>query len=72
VKWESLPRTFTIDAVRPGSREQRAGLQPGDQLLRLDQVEPRTLDQVKRRLRAPTPVLAEIARGRRRLAMLVR
>jgi S1-C subfamily serine protease len=72
VKWESVPRTFTIDAVRPGSREQRAGLQPGDQLLRLDQVEARTLDQVKRRLRAPSPVLVEVSRDRRRLAILVR
>lgn len=72
VKWESVPRTFTIDAVRPGSREQRAGLQPGDQLLRLDHVEPRTLDHVKRRLRAASPVLVELSRDRRRLAILVR
>ena len=72
VKWESVPRTFTIDAVRPGSREQRAGLQAGDQLLRLDHVEPRTLDHVKRRLRTPSPVLLEVSRDRRRLAILVR
>jgi S1-C subfamily serine protease len=72
VEWASVPRTLTIDAVRSGSREQRAGLQPGDQVLRIDQVEPRTLDQVNRRLRASTPVLVEVARDRRRVAILVR
>jgi serine protease Do len=71
VRWQSLPRTFTIDAVRPGSREHRAGLQPGDEVLRLDHVEPQTLDRVKRRLRAPAPVLIEVSRDRRRLAILV-
>jgi S1-C subfamily serine protease len=71
VKWQSLPRTFTIDAVRPGSREHRAGLQPGDELLRLDQVEPQTLDHVRRRLRAPAPVLIEVLRDRRHVAILV-
>jgi S1-C subfamily serine protease len=71
VKWASVPRTFTVDAVRPGSREQRAGLQPGDQLLRLDHVEPRTLDHVNRRLRDPSPVLVEVSRDRRRLALLL-
>jgi S1-C subfamily serine protease len=72
VTWDSVPRRFTIDAVRPGSREQRAGLQPRDQLLRIDHAEPRTLDHVKRRLRGASPILLEVARERRRLAILVR
>jgi S1-C subfamily serine protease len=72
--WESSSRTYGIDAVVPGSRAALAGIESGDSLVRIDQAEPRNLDQVKRIFTnsKSSPVLLEVQRDGRRLAILVR
>ena len=72
--WEAPPEPYRIDAVVPDSRAAAAGIEPGDRLIRIDHAEPRSLAQVQQ-IFADTqtlPVLLDIERGNRRLAVLVR
>ncbi|MEP6916967.1 MAG: PDZ domain-containing protein [Acidobacteriota bacterium] len=65
----SAPR---IDTVAPDSPAAAAGLRAGDVLVRVNQAEVRSLEQVTLLLsRATMPVWLEIDRGRRRLGLLV-
>ncbi|MEO7193112.1 MAG: PDZ domain-containing protein [Vicinamibacterales bacterium] len=69
------PRTeYHIGTVRPDSPAARAGLLAGDRVVRIDQAEPRSLDQVNRRLSDDKrlPVWFEVHRGGRRWGTLVR
>lgn len=71
--WEAPPEPYRIDAVVPDSRAAAAGIEPGDRLVRIDHLEPRSPAQVQR-LFSDTqtlPVLLDIERGERRLAVLV-
>jgi len=72
--WESAPRSYRIDSVLPGSRAAAAGVELGDRLVRVDHAEPRNLAQVQRLFadERVLPVLLEIERDGRRLAILVR
>jgi S1-C subfamily serine protease len=72
--WESPPKPYRIDTVIPGSRAAMAGIEPGDRLVRIDHAEPRNLAQVQRIFAdgKALPVLLEIERDDRRLAILVR
>jgi S1-C subfamily serine protease len=69
--WEPAPRGFAIDDVAAESRAARAGLRPGDRIVRVDYAEPRSLDDLRRRLRAreTATVLIEIERDSRRIAL---
>jgi S1-C subfamily serine protease len=70
---EPASPAFRIDRVAPESPAARAGVRPGDELLRINHVEPRTRAQVERALKRSTagPTLLEIARGARRIAILI-
>ena len=71
--FESAQPGLGITTVAPGSPAARAGLRPGDRLLRVDQQDVRTADQV-RRLLSTGPAeraLIEFARGDRRSAVLL-
>jgi membrane-associated protease RseP (regulator of RpoE activity) len=70
---EPASPAFRIDRVAPESPAARAGVRPGDELLRINHVEPRTRAQVERALKRSTagPTLLEIARGTRRIAILI-
>ncbi|MDH4065368.1 MAG: PDZ domain-containing protein [Acidobacteriota bacterium] len=72
--WESPSDSFAIDAVAPGSPAAAAGIEAGDRLVRIDHAEPRNLAEVQRVLatRTKSPVLLEIERDGRRLAVLLR
>jgi hypothetical protein len=67
--WESAPRSFAVDGVVAESRAARGAIEPGDRIVRIDYVQPRSLENVERllRARADSPVLLEIERGDRRL-----
>lgn len=71
--WDDPGRGYRLDDVRPGTAAARAGLRPGDRLLRIDGVVPDTLDAVRDALSADrdTPVLLELERGARRTAVLL-
>lgn len=71
---EGPPKTYRIESVRPGSRAARAGIQPGDRLVRIDRAEPRNVDQVKRLIDSDTqrPMWLEVLRDGRQLGVLVR
>ncbi|MDH4066165.1 MAG: PDZ domain-containing protein, partial [Acidobacteriota bacterium] len=71
---ESPPKGYSIDSVVPGSRAAAAGIEPGDRLIRIDHAEPQNVAQVRRVLARDqaTPVLLDIERDGRRLAILVR
>jgi len=71
---QSPPRGYTIDSVAPGSRAASAGIEPGDRLVRIDRAEPRNRAEIERVFadRATPPVLLEIERGGRRVAILLR
>jgi regulator of sigma E protease len=64
---------FAIEAVGAGSRAARAGIQPGDRLVRIDHQAVRGPDEIRRLMRArpELPRLLEIERGDRRLAMIL-
>ncbi len=71
--WDDPGRGYRLDDVRPGTAAARAGLRPGDRLLRIDGAVPDTLDAVRDALSADrdTPVLLELERGVRRTAVLL-
>jgi hypothetical protein len=72
--WESPQEGYRIDAVSAGSRAASVGIEPGDRLISINHVEPRSLAQVQRIFAGDRalPVFLEIARDGRRLGMLVR
>jgi len=65
--------TFRIDSVLPDSRAARAGVKAGDVLRRINHVEPRTRAQADRAVRSATstPILLEVERDQRRLAIVI-
>jgi membrane-associated protease RseP (regulator of RpoE activity) len=71
---ESPPQFYRIESVVPGSRAAAAGIEPGDRVVRIDHAEPRSLAQVQRALATDgaLPMLLEVARADRRIAILVR
>ena len=71
--WDDPGRGYRLDDVRPGTPAARAGLRPGDRLLRIDGAAPDTLDAVRAALSAErdAPVLLELERGARRTAILL-
>lgn len=71
VVWASPTAGYRVDAVGSGSRAGKAGLESGDRVLRLNYREPQSLAQVQRLLadESGPPVLLEIARDDRRLAL---
>jgi serine protease Do len=70
---ESPPTSFRIDSVAPDSRAARAGIQPGDRILRVNRTAPRNPEQARRLLTAgrPGPALLEVERGTRRIAVVL-
>jgi hypothetical protein len=64
------PAGFTIGSVSAGSCGADAGLRPGDRILRVGDAVPRDARDLRRAL-GRRPVLVEIERGARRLAMLL-
>jgi S1-C subfamily serine protease len=70
---ESPAVAFRIDRVPPHSRAAHAGVTPGDILRRINNVETRTRAQADRALKvaATKPMLLEIERDQRRLAIIV-
>jgi serine protease Do len=71
VALEPVTRGFAIGSITPGSGADEAGLQAGDRIVRIDNVEPRSPADLRRALERDRPVLLEIDRGQRRLGMLV-
>jgi membrane-associated protease RseP (regulator of RpoE activity) len=71
--WDTPLEPYRIDAVLPDSRAAVAGIEPGDRLIRIDHADPRNLAQVQQVFSDTTtlPVLLDIERGERRLAILV-
>jgi membrane-associated protease RseP (regulator of RpoE activity) len=72
--WDAPPDPYRIGTVVPDSRAAVAGIEPGDRLVRIDHAEPLSLEQVQQVFADATtlPVLLDIERGKRRLAILVR
>jgi S1-C subfamily serine protease len=74
--WEAPPppEPYRIEGVVPDSRAAVAGVEPGDRLVRIDHAEPRNLAQIRQIFEdsRTLPVLLDIERGERRLAVLVR
>lgn len=70
---ESPRPAFRIDSVLPDSRAARAGVHAGDVVRRINGVEAGTRAQVDRAMRsaASTPMLLEIERDHRRIAILI-
>jgi serine protease Do len=64
-------RGYPIASVLPGSPGDEAGIRPGDRVVRIDRVSPRSADEVERALRGKDPVFLELARGQRRLGVLL-
>jgi serine protease Do len=62
---------FTIGAVSPGSCGDEAGLRPGDRIVRIDNLEPRSPADLSRALDRRRPVFVEIERDQRRLGLLL-
>ena len=67
------PTGFVIDSVTPGSRAERAGIQPGDRLLEVDGRRVRSERELNRIVAAsgekPMPVIVE--RGERKRSFLL-
>lgn len=61
---------FTIGSVAAGSCGADAGLRAGDRIVRVGNVEPRDVAELRRAL-ARRPVFLEIERGQRRLGKLL-
>jgi S1-C subfamily serine protease len=70
---ESAPKTYRIESVLPDGPAARAGIQPGDRLVRINRAEPRTAEQVMRAMTAAGrgPLLLEIERDQRRIAVVI-
>jgi hypothetical protein len=64
---------YRIGSVVPGSRAERAGVRPGDRIVRIDGAEPRSRQTVERSLAqtAPAAMLLEIERDGRRIAVVI-
>jgi serine protease Do len=65
------PAGLSIGSVAPGSRADEAGLRTGDQIVRVDDVEPRSAAELRRVLARRRPAFVEIERGGRRLGLLL-
>jgi C-terminal processing protease CtpA/Prc len=70
---ESAPKTYRIESVLPDGPAARAGIQPGDRLVRINRAEPRNAEQVMRAMTAAGrgPLLLEIERDQRRIAVVI-
>jgi serine protease Do len=70
---EPVAPAYRIESVVPGSRAARAGLAAGDRLVRINGSEPRSRARAERALTSPTrtPILLEIQRDRRRIAVVM-
>jgi S1-C subfamily serine protease len=71
IRLASGPAGFPIGSVSPGSPADEAGLRTGDQIVRVDDVEPRSAAELRRVLARRRPAFVEIERGGRRLGMLL-
>ncbi len=71
---ESSRQSYRIASVESESAAARAGVQAGDRLIRIDQTEPRSLEEVNRLMRPGkrTPTWLEIERRGHRFGMLLR
>jgi S1-C subfamily serine protease len=67
----SGPAGFPIGSVSPGSRADEAGLRTGDQIIRVENVEPRSASELRRALARRRPAFVEVERGERRLGLLL-
>ncbi len=69
------PEGSRIDAVAPDSPAARAGIRPGDRIIRINHVAPGDVNQIRRLLSGAGtrsgPVLMELERGGRRFAVLL-
>jgi serine protease Do len=72
VELEAPNPGFTIGSITPGSSGDKAGLRPGDRIVRIDEQEPRTPGDLRRALDRGRPAFIEIERDQRRLGMLLR
>jgi hypothetical protein len=69
---EAPARGFRIDSVPPAGRMARAGLRPGDRLVRINGTEPASLRQAERAIAGDRgPMLIDVEREGRRLAIVV-
>jgi S1-C subfamily serine protease len=70
---ESAPKAYRIESVLPGSPAARAGIRPGDRVVRINRTEPRSAEQVMRAITTPRrrPLLLEIERDERRIAVVI-
>jgi serine protease Do len=64
-------RGYPIGSVLPGSPGDEAGIRPGDRVVGIDRVPPRSAADVRRALAGPDPVFLELERGQRRLGVLL-
>lgn len=71
VRLASGPVGLPIGSVSPGSRADEAGLRTGDQIIRIDDIEPRNAAEFRRVLARRRPAFVEIERGGRRLGLLL-
>jgi S1-C subfamily serine protease len=72
LSFASAARTLRVDSVLPGSPAAQAGIRPGDRLVRINRNESRNPEQVARALAdRRTPVLLEIERDERRIAIVI-
>lgn len=67
------PPAFRVEAVAADSRAARAGVRPGDIVLRVNHVDVRTRAQAERAIQAAgaSPLLLEVGRDQRRLAIVI-
>jgi S1-C subfamily serine protease len=72
IMFEPASQEFTIGSITPGSRGARAGIAPGDQIVGINRAQPRSHRQIAALLAGDKPIWLEIARGGRRLGVLVR
>jgi serine protease Do len=71
VRLMSPSRGYPIESVLPGSRGDEAGIRPGDRVLQIDRVPPRSAADVRRALAGRAPVFLELERGQHRLGVLL-
>ena len=71
--WEPAVQGFRLDGIAAGGWAAQAGLEAGDRVVRIDRSEPRSIDDVRRRLgdEKPPPMLIEVERDGRLIAILV-